>query len=131
MSEEELRDQINRIAIKINEVEEVAKKKENYIKSKLTEEYDVKINGIKLNLQTQEKLLNELQTKIDDLESKKKIIIPIINNLKKEYRSLIKEKEKVTNTKLKEIVNEKKTKMKNINREIKILEKELNRPKTD
>jgi len=125
MSEEELKNQINRIAKKIMELEEVAKKKEDYIKTKVKEEFDVKINEIESELQVHQIAVNGLTQKIDKLSSKKKELIPIINDLEKKRNTLQKEKKKTLNEKLKAITDEKKTKMKTINREIKILEKEL------
>lgn len=125
MSAEELKENINRIARKIMDIEEVSKKKEDYIKNKIYEEYDSKINEIDSKLHIEQNKLSELKQKIDFLNSEKKKLIPIVQNLEKEYRNLKVKKEKALNTQIKAITNEKKTKMKPINREIKLLEKEL------
>ena len=60
MSAEELRDHINRIARKIVELEEVAKRKENYIQSKISEEYDPKIQEFELKIQNGQDRLDHL-----------------------------------------------------------------------
>ena len=125
MSDEELRDQINRIAVKIEEIEETAKKKEAYINNKICEEIDPKIGEAVLKLQDQQKIFNELIERIDGLVLEKKKLIPIIKKLEQECTNLKKEKDKMLNENLKSIAKEKKTKTKTIDKEIKVLEKEL------
>ncbi len=124
-SAQELRDKINKIAIEIESIEETAKKKDTYIKNKINEEYDPKINEIGLKLQNQQALLDEFVNKIDDLVSKKKKLTPVIKNLEQEYSNLKKAKEKALNGNIKAIAKEKKTKTKVINRDIKLLEREV------
>jgi len=125
MSDEELRDQINKIAVEIEKIEVIAKQKEAYIKSRIEEDFGPKMSEIESKLQSQQAILNELNNKIDDLTSKRKELIPIVKNLEKEYNNLKKDKEKDLNKKLKAIVKEKQVKTKTIDREIKLLEKEL------
>jgi len=125
MSDEELRDQINKIAVEIEKIEMTAKQKETYIKSRIEEEFGPKMNEIESQLQSQQAVLNDLNNRIDDLTSKRKELIPIVKNLEKEYKKLKRDKEKEFNEKLKAIVKEKQVKTKAIDREIKLLEKEL------
>jgi hypothetical protein len=125
MSEEELRDNINRIAQKIMEVEEVAKKKENYITNKINEEFNSKIKAIDLSLLPKQERLNQIIHEIDLLDSEKKKLDQAIKDLQKESHNLKLTKEKMLNKNLKAINNEKKNKTKTINTEIKSLEKEL------
>ena len=125
MSDEELRDQINKIAVEIENIEVTSNQKEAYIKSRIEEDFGPKISEIESKLQSQQAILNELNNKIDDLTSKRKELIPIVKNLEKEYKNLKKDKEKDLNQKLKAIVKEKQVKTKAIDREIKLLEKEL------
>jgi hypothetical protein len=125
MSDEQLRDQINKIAVEIEKAEEVARKKEAYIASRIEEEFGPKINEIESKLQNQKDILNQLKKKINDLTLKKNEVVPIVRNLEKEYSILKKEREKSINEKLKAIVKEKQIKTKGIDREIKLLEKEL------
>ena len=125
MSDEELRDQINKIAVEIEKIEVTAKQKEAYIKSRIEEEFGPKMSEIESKLQSQQAILNELNNRIDDLTSKRKELIPIVKSLEKEYNNLKKDKGKESNEKLKAIVKEKQVKTKAIDREIKLLEKEL------
>jgi hypothetical protein len=126
MSDEEiLRDQINKIAIQIEKIEQTAKQKEEYIKSKLNEEYDSKINEIEVNLLNQKAILKDIVEKINELDSKKDELTDIVKNLENEYKTLIKNKEKILNEHLKAIIKERKSKTKEINKQIKNLEKEL------
>ncbi|MFW9829098.1 MAG: hypothetical protein ACFFEY_16090 [Candidatus Thorarchaeota archaeon] len=124
-NEEILRDQINKIAIKIEEVEQTAKQKENYITNKLCEEYDPKMSQIEVNLLNQKAKLNELIKNIDELTSQKNELVPIVKNLEKEYIDLKTGKEKALKEKMKAIMKEKKNKTKIIEQQIKNLEKEL------
>ncbi|MFX0137980.1 MAG: hypothetical protein ACFFDN_30340, partial [Candidatus Hodarchaeota archaeon] len=82
MSEEELRDQINKIASKIMEVEEGAKKKEIYIKNKINEGFDPKINENESKLQIGQNKLDELNKNIDRLNLEKEKLVSFMNNLK-------------------------------------------------
>ncbi len=125
MPDEELRDQINKIAVEIEKIEQIAKQKETYITNKLKEEFDPKISEIEVKLQNQQSIFNELVNKINGLTSKKKELIPIIKKLENEYNTLKKNREKSLNVKLKAITKEKKTKTKVIDQNIKLLEKEL------
>ncbi|MFX0148653.1 MAG: hypothetical protein ACFE8E_13025 [Candidatus Hodarchaeota archaeon] len=125
MSEEELRDEINKIAKKIMEVEEGAKKKEVYVKNKLDEEFDSQIDEMEIRLKNHQDRLEEVNKTIDVLNSERKKLILFVKNLKKQYNGLKKDKEKNLNQKLKLISNEKKAKMKEINQEIQTLEKQL------
>lgn len=130
MSDEELRDRINKIASEIEKVEETAKKKKEYIASKITEDFDPKINELKLELQNQQTFLDQLNKNIDELNVKKKNLIPIIKSIEKEYNDLLKKKDRALNEKMKAIIKEKKTKTKIIDQDIKLLEKELKAEKT-
>ena len=125
MSDEELRYQINKIAVEIEKIEETAKQKEAYIKKKLNKEFDTKISVLELKLQNQQTIFNELVKKVDELTSKKKQLTPIIKNLENEYNNLKKDKQKALNENLRAIDKEKKIKTKAIDREVKLLEKEL------
>ncbi len=125
MSDEELRDQINKIAVQIEKIEQVAKQKESYISNKLSGEFDPKISEIEGKMRQQKSILNDLNMQIDVLTSKKKELIPIVKNLENEWNNLKKEREKSLNLNLKAIEKEKKTKTKDIDRQIKALEKEL------
>ena len=125
MSDEKLRDQINKIAVEIENVEEVARQKEAYIASRIEEEFGPKINEVESKLQSQKEILERLNTNIKDLISKKNDLVPIIRNLEKELNSLRKDREKSLNEKLKAIVKEKQSKTKLIDKDIKLLEKEL------
>ena len=135
MSEEEpkaqeLRDRINKIAIKIENLEETAKKKDDYIKKKINEEFNPKISEIGLKLQNQQTNFDELVSKIDDLMLKKKKLTPVIKKLEQTYRDLKKAKEKALNENIKAISKERKTKTKIIDRDIKSLERELKSEKS-
>ena len=110
MTNEELRDQINKIAVEIEKIDQIAKQKAAYITNKVKEEFDPKISEIEVKLQNQQRIFNELVNKINDLTSKKKELLPIIKNLEKEYNTLKKNREKTLNEKLKAITKEKKTK---------------------
>ncbi len=125
MSDYELRDQINKIALEIEKAEQTAKQKKSYITNKLNEQFDPKLGEIEGKLQHYKTILNELNNQLDELTSKKKELLPIIKNLENEYNNLKKEKEKSLLTNLKAIEKEKKTKTKDIDRKIKLLEKEL------
>ncbi|MFX0024618.1 MAG: hypothetical protein ACFE9S_20060 [Candidatus Hermodarchaeota archaeon] len=125
MSDEELRDQINKIAVQIEKIEQTAKQKEYYITNKLNEQFSPKINEIEGKLLQHQTILNELNKQIDELTSKKKELLPIVKNLENEFNNLKKEKDKYLNSNLKAIEKEKKTKTKEIDRQIKLLEKEL------
>ncbi|MFW9938021.1 MAG: hypothetical protein ACFFD5_10250 [Candidatus Thorarchaeota archaeon] len=125
MSEEELRDEINIIAQNIMKVEEVAKKKEDYIKNKVNLEYNPKISEIELKLDFEGKRLDEISKNINKLTIEKNQSISVLKSLKKEYNVLKKEREKLLSKELKAITTEKKTKMKDINQKIKSLEKKL------
>ncbi|MFX1325178.1 MAG: hypothetical protein ACFE8N_09480, partial [Promethearchaeota archaeon] len=85
MSDEELRDRINKIALEIEKVEETAKKKKEYIASKITEDFDPKINELKLELQNQQSVLDQLNKNIDELTVRKKEITTTIKSLEKDY----------------------------------------------
>jgi len=125
MSDEELRDQITKIALEIQKVEDVAKQKENYITNKCNEEYDPKIKEIGEKLLHHQNILNDLLQKINELTAKKKELLSITKKLESEYNNLEKEKQKFLNFEKKAIEKEKKTKTKSIDNQIKILEKEL------
>ena len=129
MSEEKkdevLRDQINKIAQEIENIEQIAKQKEEYVKNRLNEEFDNKIGEIESQLQKEQAILDEIVKSINELEGNKKEMIPVIKDLEQKYNRLRRDKEKSLNEQLKAIIKEKKTKSKVINRDIKLLEKEL------
>ncbi|MFX0083568.1 MAG: hypothetical protein ACFE94_17610 [Candidatus Hodarchaeota archaeon] len=125
MTDEGLRDQINKIAVEIEKIEVTAKQKEAYIKNRIEQEFGPKISEIESKLQNQKDILNQLNKNIDELTSKRKELILIVKNFEKEYSNLKRDKQKELNQKLKAIVKEKQVKSKRIDREIKILEKEL------
>ncbi|MFX1496898.1 MAG: hypothetical protein ACFFBH_05200 [Promethearchaeota archaeon] len=125
MSEEELRDQINKIANRIMEVEEGAKKKETYVKSRIAEEFDSKISEVEVIIKTNQDKLNGVNNSVASLVSEQKKLNSLLNTLKKQHKNLEKEKKKSLDQKLKSISNEKNAKMKEINRQIKTLEKKL------
>ena len=123
--DEELRDQINKIAQEIENIEQTAKQKEEYVKNRLNEEFDHKIGEIESQLQKEQAILDEIVKSINELEGNKKEMIPVIKDLEQKYNRLRRDKEKSLNEQLKAIIKEKKTKSKDINRDIKLLEKEL------
>ena len=125
MSDEQLRDQINKIAVEIEKAEEVARQKEAYITSRIEEEFGPKMSEVELNLQNQKEILDKLNKNIKDLTSKKNELVPIVRDLEKKYTSLKRERQKSLNEKLKAIVKEKQVKTKGIDKDIKLLEKEL------
>ena len=125
MSDEELRDHINKIAVEIEKIEQTAKQKETYIKNKCNEEIDPKIKDLGEQLLHQQTKLNELLKNINELTAKKKELLSNTKKLESEYNSLKREKKKFLNHNLKAIEKEKKTKTKNIDTKIKMLEKEL------
>ena len=124
-SDEELRDQITKIAVEIEKTEQTAKQKETYFKNKCNEEYDPKIRELGEQLLHQQTILNKLLKSINELTAKKKELIPITKKLESEYNTMKREKEKILNHNLKAIDKEKKTKTKDIDTKIKLLEKEL------
>ena len=123
--DEELRDQINKIAQEIENIEQIAKQKEEYVKNRLNEEFDHKIGEIESQLQKEQAILDEIVKSINELEGNKKEMIPVIKDLEQKYNHLRRDKEGSLNEQLKAIFKEKKTKSKVINRDIKLLEKEL------
>jgi len=125
MSDEELRDKINKIAVEIEKVEQTAKQKENYVTNKCNGEFDPKIKDLGEQLLHQQTKLNELLKSINELTAKKKELLSITKKLESEYNSLKREKKKFLNHNLKAIEKEKKTKTKDIDIKIKMLEKEL------
>ncbi|UCC19936.1 MAG: hypothetical protein JSV62_01265 [Promethearchaeota archaeon] len=125
MSEEELRDQINKIAVEIEKIEVSAKKKEAYVRNRLSEEFDPKIREVELDLHKQQGILNEIIKSIEELEENKKQMISVVKDLNQKYNNLKKKKEKYISEQCKAISKEKKTKTKVIDRNIKTLEKEL------
>ena len=129
MSDEELKDRINIIAIEIEKLEISAKQKEVYITTKIEDEFDPKISEIELNLQKQQTIYEELKVSINKLISRKNELSPIVKALEKQYNNLQKEREKALKSKLKAIDKENKIKTKIIDKNIKLLEKELKAPK--
>ncbi len=125
MSDEELRDQINKIAVEIENIEQIAKQKETYVTNRLNEEFDPKIGEIETQLQKEQAILDEIIKSIDELEENKKEMIPVIKDLEQKYNNLKKDKARALNEQLKAIFKEKKVKSKLIDRKIKLLEKEL------
>lgn len=128
MSNEELKDRINIIAIEIEKLEISAKQKEVYITTKIEDEFDPKISEIELNLQKQQTIYEELKVSINKLISRKNELSPIVKALEKQYNNMQKEREKALKSKLKAIAKEKKIKTKIIDKNIKLLEKELKAP---
>ena len=104
MSDEQLRDQINKIAVEIEKAEEVARQKEAYISSRIEEEFGPKMSEIELNLQNQKDILDKLNKNIQDLNSKKNELVPIVKTLEKEYNTLKREREKSLKDKLKQLL---------------------------
>jgi len=125
MSDEELRDQINKIAVEIEKIEEIAKQKEAYFKNRINEEFDPKISEVESKLQRQQAILDEIVKSIEELDVNKKEMISVVKNLELQYNNLKKEKEKYIIEQCKAISKEKKIKTKEIDRNIKLLEKEL------
>jgi hypothetical protein len=124
-SDEELRDQITKIAIDIEKIEQTAKQKKIYFTNKCNEEFDPKIRELGEQLLHQQAILNELLKNINELTVKKKELVSITKKLESECSSLNKEKEKILNHNFKAIEKEKKTKTKDIDIKIKLIEKEL------
>ena len=125
MSDEELRDQITKIAVEIQKIEDIAKQKENYITNKSNEDFDPKIKALGEQLLHQQTLLNEVLKNINELTVKKKELISLTKKLESEYDTFQRQKEKILYQNLKAIEKEKKAKTKDIDYQIKMLEKEL------
>ena len=125
MSDEELRDQITKIAVEIQKIEDIAKQKENYITNKSNEDFDPKIKALGEQLLHQQALLNEVLKNINELTVKKKELISLTKKLESEYDTFQRQKEKILYQNLKAIEKEKKAKTKDIDYQIKMLEKEL------
>ena len=125
MSEEELKNKINKIAVEIEKIEVSANQKEKYIRSRVDEEFGSKISEIESKIESQQTVFDELSNKIDNLMTEKKKLMADLKNLKKEYNNLKRSREKSLNTKLGAISREKKIKSKQIDRNIKLLEKEV------
>ncbi|MBY8987911.1 MAG: hypothetical protein KGD61_05605, partial [Candidatus Lokiarchaeota archaeon] len=119
MSDEELRDQITKIAVEIQKIEQTAKQKENYVTNKCNEDFDPKIKALGEQLLDQQTILNEILKNINELTVKKKELLSITKNLESRYNSLMKEKEKILYQNLKAIDKEKKAKTKDIDNQIK------------
>ena len=126
MSEEEIRDHINKIAQEIMKIEDIAKKKEEYIKSRISGEYDGQINELESQLEVVINNFNEIVKRIDELDVKKKELIGMGRDLRKKIATLKKQKKAFTTKECKAIEDEKNSKKKAINKEIKAFEKELN-----
>lgn len=125
MSDEELRDQITKIAVEIEKVEQIAKQKENYVRNKYDEEFDPIIKELGEQLLIQQTQLNDVLKNLNVLTAKKKELLSVTKDLESKYNSLMREKEKVIYQHLKAVEKEKKTKTKDIDSQIKTLEKEL------
>ena len=108
MSDEELRDQINKIAVEIEKIEEIAKQKEAYFKNRINEEFDPKISEVESKLQRQQAILDEIVKSIEELDVNKKEMISVVKNLELQYNNLKKEKEKYIIEQCKAISKEKK-----------------------
>ncbi len=126
MSEEEIRDHINKIAQEIMKIEAAANKKEEYIKNRINEEYDKQIDENESQLEVVINKFNEIVKRIEELDAKKKELIVMGRDLRKKIATLKKEKKVFTTRECKAIENEKNTKKKTIDKEIKAFEKELN-----
>ncbi|MFX1575129.1 MAG: hypothetical protein ACFFB0_20520 [Promethearchaeota archaeon] len=126
MSEEEIRDHINKIAQEIMKIEEAAKKKEEYIKKRINEEYDIQIDKFEAELEVVIGNFNDIVKRIEELDVKRKELINMGRDLRKKIATLKKRKKTYTVKECKAIENEKNTKKKAINKEIKQFEKELN-----
>ena len=125
MSEEELKNKINKIAVEIEKLEVSANQKEKYIRNRVDEEFGSKISEIESKIQAQQTVFDELSNNIDNLMTEKKNMMTNLKNLKKEYNDLKRRKEKALNSQLTAISKEKKIKTKQIDRNIKLLKKEL------
>ena len=98
MSDEELRDQINKIAIEIEKIEDIARQKESYVRKWLNEEFDPKISNTESELRKQQAILDEIVKSIEELEVNKKDMISVVKDLEQKYTNLKKEKEKYAGT---------------------------------
>lgn len=125
MSDEELRDQINKIAVEIEKIEQTAKQKEVYVRDRINKELDPRINEVEAQLKKNQAILDEIIKSINELEENKKEMLPVVKDLEKKYNKLKKDKEKAINEQLKAIIKEKKLTSKIIDQKIKHLEKEL------
>ena len=103
MSDEELSNQITKIAIEIEKVEQTAKQKKTYFTNKCDEDYDPKIRDVGERLLHQQNKLNEVLKNLNELTAKKKELLSITKKLESEYNSWIKEKEKIFNQNIKAI----------------------------
>ena len=110
MSDEELKNQITKIAVEIQKVEDIAKKKENYVTIKYNEEFDPVIKEIGEQLLFQQNQLNEVLKTLNELTAKKKELISVTKDLESKYNSLMREKEKIIYQHLKAVEKEKKSK---------------------
>ncbi len=125
MSDEELRDQINKIAVEIEKIEQTAKQKEVYVRDRINKELDPRINEVEAQLKKNQAILDEIIKSINELEENKKEMLPVVKDLEKKYNKFKKDKEKAINEQLKAIIKEKKLTSKIIDQKIKHLEKEL------
>ena len=128
MSDEELKDRINKIALEIEKLEISAKQKEVYIMNKIDEEFGSQISEVEANLQKQQAVYKELNANINELVSRKNNLTPIVKALEKKYINLKRERKKALNSELRAIAKEKKNKTKIIDKNIKLLERELKTP---
>ena len=131
MSEEEIRNEINRVKSELIKIEQGTQNKVIYIKNKIEEEYTPKINEIEIRLQAEQNKLDEINRKIQESLSEKKGLIARVKYLTKKNNTMKKEKIKRLNEELKAISKEKDSKMKGITKQITVLEKELKAIKPD
>ena len=109
MSDEEIRDQITKIAVEIDKVEKMAKQKENYVTNKYNEEFDPVIKDLGEQLLFQQNQLNEVLKTLNELTAKKKELISVTKDLESKYNSLMREKEKIIYQHLKAVEKENQT----------------------
>lgn len=105
----------------IKKIEEGAKKKENYIKSRVDKEFAPKLDEIESKLgpirdefKAVEKTLEDLNVKIKQLKKRKSELILVAQPLMKDLKNVNKEKRKYLEKELKAIAKEKNIKKKEI-----------------
>ena len=103
MSEEEIRNEINRVKSELIKIEQGTQNKVIYIKNKIEGEYNPKINEINSLLQVEQNKLDEINKKIQESLSEKKGLVARIKYLNKKDTTMKKEKTKKINEELKSI----------------------------
>jgi len=125
MSEEEIRTQISDKKDDITRIEEDATKKEAGAEKKIEGDWDDKIKETKENLDASVANLKEATENADKWVKAKSKFTVESKSLKIQYENYVKGKDKALKKLLEDIDKEKKSKIRNKEREIKTLEKKV------